>query len=732
MIAQAQPPRNPPTPGEPPLRLRGRADLAVRRQVYQGCTSWVIKDPLSLRYFRLREEEYAVLAWLDGRRSLADIKRAYDARFSPRRIEAGDLWQYIVSLHQSGLVIADAPGQGEQLRKRRDERSRKERWSKLANLLAIRFRGIDPTRLLNLLYPAVRWMFSPVAVAGCLLLALSALLLVLVEFQVFQSRLPAFQQFFSLGNSLWLLAAMAFAKVLHEFGHGLTCRHYRGECHELGVMLLVFTPCLYCNVSDSWLLPNKWQRIAIAAAGMYVEVVLAAICTFLWWFSQEGLFNHLCLNLMLVCSVSTIVFNANPLLRFDGYYILADLVEIPNLRSKASRVLTRGLGRWCLGIESPHDPLLPTQRPGFFVFYSLAAVAYRWIITFSILYFLMNVFEPYGLQPLGHLLIACSLVGLVGVPLWRLGQYFQTPGRLEQVKRANLLTTLALLGGIAAVVAGVPFPHRVNCDFALEPHEAEPVYVQTAGQLQQVFVQPGQSVSAGQPLASLVNLDLAQQILTKEAELALQQSLWENMLRQRFDRPEDIAQESELRESIATLQSQLKTKREEFLALQRVAPRDGMVLLPPAVVADAQLPGQLRTWTGYPFDAQNRHAYFESGVLLCHVGPGEQWQAVLQIDPGDVEFIAPGQTVQLLFDQQPGQAWQGTIETVARRELAQRPRQATASPDEPSPMVRAYLAVVVLDDPQRQLRSGLKGRAKIETAPQTLLARAVRWLRQTF
>ncbi len=507
MIAQAQPPRNPPTPGEPPLRLRGRADLAVRRQVYQGCTSWVIKDPLSLRYFRLREEEYAVLAWLDGRRSLANIKRAYDARFSPRRIEAGDLWQYIVSLHQSGLVIADAPGQGEQLRKRRDERSRKERWSKLANLLAIRFRGIDPTRLLNLLYPAVRWMFSPVAVAGCLLLALSALLLVLVEFQVFQSRLPAFQQFFSLGNSLWLLAAMAFAKVLHEFGHGLTCRHYRGECHELGVMLLVFTPCLYCNVSDSWLLPNKWQRIAIAAAGMYVEVVLAAICTFLWWFSQEGLFNHLCLNLMLVCSVSTIVFNANPLLRFDGYYILADLVEIPNLRSKASRVLTRGLGRWCLGIESPHDPLLPTQRPGFFVFYSLAAVAYRWIITFSILYFLMNVFEPYGLQPLGHLLIACSLVGLVGVPLWRLGQYFQTPGRLEQVKRANLLTTLALLGGIAAVVAGVPFPHRVNCDFALEPHEAEPVYVQTAGQLQQVFVQPGQSVSAGQPLASLVNLD---------------------------------------------------------------------------------------------------------------------------------------------------------------------------------------------------------------------------------
>ena len=125
-------------------------------------------------------------------------------------------------------------------------------------------------------------------------------------------------------------------KVLHEFGHGLSCKHFGGECHEMGVMILVLTPCLYCNVSDSWMLPNKWHRAAIGAAGMYVEVVLASICTFIWWFTEPGLFNYLCLNVMFICSVSTVMFNANPLLRYDGYYILADILEIPNLRQKAT------------------------------------------------------------------------------------------------------------------------------------------------------------------------------------------------------------------------------------------------------------------------------------------------------------------------------------------------------------------------------------------------------------
>ena len=161
-------------------------------------------------------------------------------------------------------------------------------------------------------------------------------------------------------------------KILHEFGHGLSCKHFGGECHEIGVMFLVLTPCLYCNVSDSWMLPNRWHRAAIGAAGMYVELVLASICTFIWWFTEPGPLNYICLNVMFISSVSTVMFNANPLLRYDGYYILSDILEIPNLRQKASTILNRKLGKWCLGLEEPEDPFLPKRKQWLFATYTVA------------------------------------------------------------------------------------------------------------------------------------------------------------------------------------------------------------------------------------------------------------------------------------------------------------------------------------------------------------------------
>ncbi len=717
---------------ERPLPLRIRADLAIRRQSYQSCTSWVVKDPLGLRYFRFRDEEYAVLTLLDGNRSLEQVKREYDRRFSPERISLQDLWQFISSLHQSGLVTADAPGQGEQLLKRRREQKKRMLTAKLANVLALRVRGIDPDRLLTWMLPGTRWLFSPAVLLAALALGLSALLLVTVEFHVFQSRLPDFYQFFSLGNSAWLLVAMSFAKILHEFGHGLSCKHFGGECHEMGAMFLVFTPCLYCNVSDSWLLPSKWQRAAIGAAGMYIEMIIASICTFLWWFSQPGLFNHLCLNLMFVCSVSTVLFNANPLLRFDGYYILSDLSEIPNLRTKATRILNRAMARWCLGMKQPDDPLLPQQNRGFFAAYAIAAVAYRWVITVSIMLFLLKVFEPYRLESLGHIMIGLSLFGLVIMPLWKLGKFFHAPGRLEQVKRRNLLATLGVLAAVFAVLAFVPFPHRVKCEFTIEPHDAEPVYVHTPGVLQNVLVKRQQPVAANEQLAELVNLELTQQMLAQQAELVQQELKLEQALRQRFIQPEVISQEQELRESIATLQQQLATKQADLAKLKPVAPRPGKIISPPAIANPAKQSGELPQWSGYPFDRDNLGAVLNAGVLLCYVGNGERWEAVLNIHPGDVEFVTEGQAVEIMLKQDPGETWQGKVDIVARREVTQRRSASDTKAQQDVSAEKTYLAIVVLDDEQGRLRAGLKGRAKIYTAPQTLLSRAVRWMQQTF
>ena len=269
-----------------PVSLRRRGDLVVNRQVHQGQAWWVVKDPIALAYFRFRPEEYALLDMLDGKTSLEALKERFEARFPPRRITVEELARFVATLHRSGLVIGDRPGQGPQLFERRRQRIWKQWMAWLSNIMSLRFRGIDPDWLLERLDPWFGWLFSPPAIVAALAFVASALLLVLVNFDVFRAKLPEFHQFFAAGNWLYLAVALAVTKVLHEFGHGLSCKHYGGECHEMGMMLLVFTPCLYCDVSDSWMLPSKWKRAAIGAAGMYVEVIIAAIATYLWWNSH--------------------------------------------------------------------------------------------------------------------------------------------------------------------------------------------------------------------------------------------------------------------------------------------------------------------------------------------------------------------------------------------------------------------------------------------------------------
>src|SRR5262249_41833959 len=173
-------------------------------------------------------------------------------------------------------------------------------------------------------------------------------------------KLPEFKQFFGWPNLIYLYLTIAVTKVLHELGHGLTCRHFGGECHEIGIIFLVFSPTMYCDVSDSWMLRSKWQRIAIGGAGMWVETVLSSLALYVWWFTRPGLLHHLCLNVFFISSVSTVIFNANPLMRYDGYYMLSDLLEIPNLSEKARTLLRNTFAHVCLGIDFREDAFMPS------------------------------------------------------------------------------------------------------------------------------------------------------------------------------------------------------------------------------------------------------------------------------------------------------------------------------------------------------------------------------------
>ncbi len=727
-----------------PLPLRRRGDLVVRRIWYQGQATWVVKDPLGLRYFRFQDQEYDVLQMLDGQTTLEQIYERLQAKYKNQRFSRAEVLRFVGTLHQNGLVVSTVPGQGPLLWHRRGKRQRQQWMERFANILAIRFRGVDPDRLLDGLNPWFGWFFSRTAVVLVLLFALVALGLVLVHFDQFQRRLPSFHEFFQLSNWPWILLALSFAKVLHELGHGLSCKRLGGECHEIGVMFLVLTPCLYCNVSDSWLLPNKWHRAAIGAAGMYVEIFLASVATFLWWFSEPDSWIHLfSLNLMLVCSVSTLLFNGNPLLRFDGYYVLSDVLDVPNLAQRSSTALRRVLARLVLGLPPRPDPFQPRRHVWLFVLYSIASTVYRWLVVFGILWFLTEVFRPYGLEVIGYLLALLSLVALVGIPLWRFVKFVRTPGALEEMKKLHVFFSLAVLGAVVAFLALVPLPYRVDCPLEVQPRASQTVYVVTPGQLASVEVAPGQRVQAGQVLARLENLDLDIQIAQLKHQLAQKQVQLQSLQRLRFSDPTAAAALPEVRETIAALEAQLKEKLQDRQRLVIRAPAAG-VFIPPPWADPVRQEEQLPRWAGYPLEQANLNTWLEAGVVLGHIATPGQWEAVLVVDQSEVELVRLGDPVEMMLDAYPGRVISAQvdrlsserIETASLRLSAQgggelETRQGPQGT--PRPVHTAYQAVCYFrPEPDMKLRLGLRGHGRVAVRPMTCLERFWRFVQQTF
>ena len=728
------------------MPIRKRSDLTARRQQYLGRSYWVVKEPVGLNYFRFQDEEYAILQMIDGRTSLDEIKERFEAEFPPQKITLEELQQFLGMLHRSGLITTDAPGQGHQLRQRRDERRRKELLGAATNILCIRFKGFDPERALNWLYPHVRWFFSTTMVVICLLLALSALSLVVVEFDVFRSKLPGFYQFFNPTNALLLALTLGVTKVLHEFGHGLTCKHFGGECHEMGIMILVLTPCLYCNVSDSWMLPNKWHRAAIGAAGIYVEVTLASICTFIWWFSEPGLLNHLCLNVMFISSVSTILFNANPLLRYDGYYILSDLTEIPNLRQKATTILSQKLAHLCLGIEPPDDPFLPERNQVFFALYSVAAAVYRWFILASILWFMYQIFKPYRLQIIGQGIIAMSLYGLVGMPLYKVGKFFYVPGRIEKVKKLRMYVSLGVLTAAVAAFLFVPLPHSVICTLEVQPRDAVPVYVDVpeGGRLKEIHVSPGDRVTKGQQLAVLENIDVDLELARLTGEYDQYRMQLVSLRRQRFRDRQAGAEIPQITEALETVRLQLEQQQADRARLKLLAPISGTVLPPPETPLREDPNGRLSGWSGTPLLTENIGAYLQEGVLFCQLGNPKRLEVILVIDQADRNFVEVGQKVEIKLDELPHDVFCSRIAEIAQLDLEFAPEALStkAGGDLPTMTDRqtgaerlqstSYQARAPLDDPDGLLRLGLRGQGKVHTRWIPLGARLWRFVCHTF
>jgi putative peptide zinc metalloprotease protein len=576
------------------VKIRLRTDLRIEPQKYEGRTYYVVKDPVSLRYYRLKDHEHYLLGFLDGKRTLDDAQKAYEQHYRPDRLKLEDLESFAQQLITAGLAQNDSPRAGKQLFDRRKKRRRSEWMQALTNILYIKIPVFDPERLLTRMLRYLGWIFSLTFFTLSVCFMLAALLLFLTHFEAFRARVPDYHAFFAFKQVVYLWAALGVVKVIHEFGHGLSCKVFGGEVHEMGALFLCLSPALYCNVSDAWTLPNKWHRIVISSAGIYVELIIGAAATFVWWNTPSQPFvNNLALSLMVVCTVSTVVFNANPLMRYDGYYVLADWLEIPNLRERSNRFLMNLFLEKCLGVETVPEPYMQLPRRVLFVTYAITSYVYRWVVTFYILYFLDEFLKPYKLEVVSHILTLAAVGSMVGWPLYRLGKNLHKRGRLPDMKRGRVLATTAVALGVVLFVGLVPVPvGRIRAQGLVQPipDESAGVFVKHPGVLEELKVRAGQRVEEGDELARFSNRELQAELETARASAEVYANQID-VLRRQLEQTTDDKERLRTQQEMAKTRSELDVARTKSAARQRAlaedlvlrAPRAGVVGTAPRV-----------------------------------------------------------------------------------------------------------------------------------------------------
>lgn len=720
------------------LSLRRRHDLVVSEQWQRGERVYVVKDPLALKYYRFSSREYAVLQWLDRAQSIDELVERSQRELAEDPLGDQEIKSFVNSLYASGLVINQKRGQGRKLIERRSAQ-RLGKYSRLAtSLLSMRLPGIDPTHLLNAVYPWTKWFFSRRAMLAVALLAIVALIVLATRASELPSDLLAMHNYFGPGN--WLLLALTFAvtKMLHELGHALACRRCGGECREIGVMLLVLTPCLYCDVSDSWMLPSKWRRAAIAAAGMYVEVTLAALATLVWSHSEPGTLHYLALQVILVCSVSTLLFNGNPLARYDGYYILADIVEVPNLRDEAKAAIASRLWR-LVGI---HRSDLPSHPSWPLTLFGLGVTLYRWTLLVSILWVLHHLLASRGLEVVWQCIAVSVLASVVVTPTWRVVRLLVRRKVVESMNYRRLIAAAVVIVALVSYFMWLPLPRKVSCNFETRFADSVLVVAPIAATLSRVHVEPHAGVQRGELIAQLRSDDLEFELARLTAEATSLERRHQALQFEQFSNPHAIELLAPVEKMLQATREQLAARTADRDALKLVAPRNGLVLRPPRrAAASGDL--TLANWSGAPLDERNRGTPLAAGDVVCEIGDPVRLEAVLIVDQANVDQLAVGQQVELVCDAESLRTYSGQVSAIALDPVEATPPGlgVHAGGQIPSridargvqrPASTSYSVVVTLDTNELPPVAGLRGTAKINTGRETLAAGAWRYLCRTF
>jgi putative peptide zinc metalloprotease protein len=606
------------------LKLRPRGHVHVRRHRYRGQLWYVVKDDASGRIHRFAPPVYLFIGLMDGQRTVEELWSVVVTQLEDDAPTQDEIIHLLSQLHAADLLQSNVSPDAQELFERRAGHLRGKVRQNLGSVLSIKIPVLDPDRFLARAQEYVRPLFGAFGAILWLAMVLPALLLASVYWPELTSD-PA-DRLLTGQNVVILALLFPVLKILHELGHGLAAKISGGAVHETGIMLLVFAPVPYVDVSSSAALRSKWRRILIGAAGMLVELFVASFAFYVWLSVEPGLVRAVCYNTMLIAGISTVIFNGNPLLRFDGYYMLCDLIEIPNLGGRSTKYWTWIADRWIFGANVYSQNASFGERI-WLTLYAPLAFAYRSFVTIAIALFVANSYFIAGVG-LAAWAVASGL-------LWPIVKGFAHVLTSPQLAQRRLRAVSLTFGTAAVAVTGlfaIPLPPHTSAEGIIWPPEDSIVRSTGDGFVTGLAVPAGTYVAPGTLLVRAEEPDLIAgiQIAASQVDAA--------KVRLESEEYTDRVQAMVTREELGVLEERLaqsKQKAAELLVRSHAA---GLFVVPHA----GDLPGR----------------FLRRGEVVGYIAQPESRIVRVVVTQNDIDLVRTHlDKIDVKLPQQPTQSW---------------------------------------------------------------------------
>lgn len=487
-----------------------RPAVTISRRLFRNEKWYVIQDPFNNTFFRISPGAYAFIARLRPDRTVDETWQECIRRDAENAPGQEDVIQLLAQLNSADLLYHEKPADGAKLFDRRVRRRKREIRAVLSNIMSVRIPLIDPNNALNRYMRFISLLVSPWGGFIWIVVALFAGKVIIDRFDALSAQA---QGLLAPDNLIVLYASLVFVKSFHEMGHAITCKRFGGEVHAMGVMLLVFTPLPYMDATSSWSFRSRWHRALVGASGMIFELFTAFLAAFVWAYTGPGMINSIAYNVLFIASVSTVMFNAIPLLRYDGYYILSDLLDIPNLHVRAVMQLRYLAERFLFGCMDSASPAQNIREAAWLTLFGISSGLYRVIVYTAIILFVADRYLLIGLL--------MAIIGVISwgvVPLVRFGAYLTSSPRLSTARSRAAGTTILVFAAVLLVLGFIPFPSSFRAPGVLESSTFVRVVNDAPGYVKKIVAPSGTAVQAGTPLIELADEELDLDIRAAQAE----------------------------------------------------------------------------------------------------------------------------------------------------------------------------------------------------------------------